>query len=99
MADPHTPDLRQRIAGFTYRSLKWGRDHVPPGLRSVIGVLFMIGGVFGFLPILGFWMLPLGAAFVALDFPVTKHKIEDWMEHLQRTAAGLPPRPSDPRTD
>jgi hypothetical protein len=46
----------------------------------------MIGGVFGFLPILGFWMLPLGIAFVALDFPFTSHKIEDWMVHLKRRA-------------
>ena len=92
MAATPEPDLRQRIAGFTYRALKWGRDHVAPGLRSLIGVAFMVGGVFGFLPILGFWMLPLGAAFVALDFPFTRHKIEDWMEHLKRRAE----TPSDP---
>jgi len=85
--------LRQRIAGFTYRTLKWGRDHVPPGIRSLIGVLFMVGGVFGFLPILGFWMLPLGIAFVALDIPSTRHRIEAWMEHLKLTALGQ--RPGD----
>ncbi len=27
----------------------------------------MVGGVFGFLPILGFWMIPLGLAIAALD--------------------------------
>jgi len=86
VAERATPDIRQRIAGFTYRTLRWGRDHVPPGIRSLIGVLFMIGGVFGFLPILGFWMLPLGAAFVAMDFPFTSHKIEDWMVHLKQRA-------------
>ena len=78
----HYP-LKQRIAGYTYRILRWGRDHVPPVIRSVIGVLFMIGGVFGFLPILGFWMLPLGVAFIALDLPFTRHRIEDWMERLK----------------
>ena len=51
----------------------------------------MIGGVFGFLPILGFWMLPLGIAFVALDIPSTRHRIEDWMEHLKLTAIGQNP--------
>ena len=60
---------------------------MPPVIRSVIGLLFMVGGVFGFLPILGFWMLPLGVAFVALDLPFTRHKIEDWMEQL-KTRAG-----------
>jgi hypothetical protein len=86
--------LGQRIAAFTYRTLVWGRDHVPPGIRSLLGVMFMIGGVFGFLPILGFWMFPLGIAFVALDLPFGQHKIEDWMESLRSKAGpAIPPRP------
>ena len=52
----------------------------------------MIGGVFGFLPILGFWMLPLGVAFIALDLPFTKHKIEDWMERLKIQAGPALPQ-------
>lgn len=87
MTDANEPSLRQRIAAYTYRTLRWGRDHVAPGIRSLIGVAFMVGGVFGFLPILGFWMFPLGAAFVALDIPFMRHKIEDWMESL-KTQAG-----------
>lgn len=59
---------------------------MPPGVRSLLGVLFMVGGVFGFLPILGFWMLPLGAAFVALDIPSARHKIEAWMLRLKEQA-------------
>jgi hypothetical protein len=43
------------------------RSRVPPGLRLVLGVLLIIGGVFGFLPVLGFWMVPLGVAVAALD--------------------------------
>ena len=86
MTDANEPSLRQRIAAYTYRTLRWGRDHVAPGIRSLIGVAFMVGGVFGFLPILGFWMLPLGAAFIALDIPFMRHKIEDWMERLQTQA-------------
>jgi hypothetical protein len=46
----------------------------------------MVGGVFGFLPILGFWMLPLGAALVALDLPFMRKRIEHWMEALQKKA-------------
>ena len=55
-------------------------------VRSVVGVLFMIGGVFGFLPVLGFWMLPLGAAFIALDIPPMRKRIHDWMERLHEQA-------------
>ena len=83
-----TPDLGQRIAGITYRALRWGRDHVPPGIRSLVGLLLMVGGVFGFLPILGFWMFPLGVAFVALDIPGTRTKIDNWMAQLYQRAHG-----------
>ena len=92
MTDDNDPSLRQRIAAYTYRTLRWGRDHVAPGIRSLIGIGFMVGGVFGFLPVLGFWMLPLGAAFVALDIPFMRHKIEDWMVSLRaRAGAALKP--------
>ena len=47
----------------------------------------MVGGVFGFLPVLGFWMLPLGAALIALDLPFTRKRIEKWMETLQQKLA------------
>ena len=79
-------NLSQRIAGFSYRVLRWSRDTLPPGVRSVLGLLFMVGGVLGFLPVLGFWMLPLGAALIALDLPFTRKKIEAWMEALQKQA-------------
>ena len=50
-----------------HRFLAWVRLRVPPGLRLVLGIVIMVGGVFGFLPILGFWMIPLGLAIAALD--------------------------------
>ena len=31
-------------------------------LRLLIGIGFIVGGILGFLPILGFWMIPLGVA-------------------------------------
>jgi len=89
VSDTKPHHLKQRIAGITFRALRWGRDHVPPVIRSVIGLLFMVGGVFGFLPILGFWMLPLGVAFIALDLPFMRHKIEAWMDELKIKAGGL----------
>lgn len=49
------------------RALVTIRAKVPPGIRFFLGILLIIGGVFGFLPILGFWMIPLGIAVAALD--------------------------------
>ena len=54
---------------FVLRTLVRIRRRVPPGLRLPLGLLLMVGGVFGMLPVLGFWMLPwaLGVAVAALD--------------------------------
>lgn len=65
------PEPRRTVQGRTRRVRRrvqvWASRRLPPGLRLVVGVLLMIGGVFGFLPVLGFWMLPLGVAVAALD--------------------------------
>ena len=72
------------VATTTLRLLRWGNLRVPVGVRSVVGVLLMTAGVFGFLPIIGFWMFPLGLAFVALDIPWTRQHIHNWMERLEK---------------
>jgi purine-cytosine permease-like protein len=41
-------------------------------VRVGLGVLLIIGGLLGFLPILGFWMIPLGMIVLAEDFPVVR---------------------------
>ena len=43
------------------------RQRVPPGVRLVLGLVLIAGGTLGFLPVLGFWMIPLGVAVAALD--------------------------------
>lgn len=57
------------------QALAWVRAHVPPGLRLVLGLVLIVGGVFGFLPVLGFWMIPLGLAIAALDIRPIWQKI------------------------
>lgn len=83
MTDSKGRPLARKVAAMSYRILKWGRDHVPFGVRSLVGALFMVGGVFGFFPILGFWMFPLGVALIALDIPLARHKIHDLMAALK----------------
>lgn len=43
------------------------RKRVPPGLRLVLGLVLIVGGMLGFLPVLGFWMVPLGIMVASLD--------------------------------
>jgi len=51
--------------------LRFGdRTFMLPGNRLVriaIGVFLIIFGVFGFLPVLGFWMIPLGLLILSID--------------------------------
>lgn len=60
-------DQWRKIQGRVKRALVWVRANVPPGLRLLLGLALILGGVFGFLPVLGFWMIPLGVAVAALD--------------------------------
>jgi hypothetical protein len=46
------------------------------GLRILFGILLICGGLFGFLPILGFWMLPLGAIVLAREVPAVARLLE-----------------------
>lgn len=64
---PRTPPVKRTVRGRLARALVWVRSHVPPGLRLILGLLLILGGIFGFLPVLGFWMIPLGVAVAALD--------------------------------
>ena len=58
------------------------KRHVPPGLRSLLGLLLIVAGTFGFLPVLGFWMIPLGIAFIALDLkPLYQFMRKQWQNH------------------
>lgn len=38
-------------------------------MRIVLGAALIIGGLLGFLPVLGFWMLPLGILVLSIDLP------------------------------
>ncbi len=58
---------------------KW-RFRLPQSrfLRLLIGIGFIVGGILGFLPILGFWMIPLGLLILSNDVPL----IRRWRRRL-----------------
>ncbi|MBH61308.1 MAG: hypothetical protein CL569_02430 [Alphaproteobacteria bacterium] len=53
--------MKERIAAI--------RRHPNSWLRRTVGVSLIVGGVLGFLPVLGFWMLPLGFLVLSDDIP------------------------------
>ncbi len=59
-AERHLPGLFGEWLGhLRHPSASW--------VRVPLGVLLILGGLLGFLPVLGFWMLPLGVALLSLD--------------------------------
>lgn len=75
---------RYRLVIITHRVLRWSQRWVPPGIRSLLGVTLCVFGFLGFLPILGFWMLPLGVALVVADFPPLRRRLEQWLNESRR---------------
>jgi hypothetical protein len=49
-----------------------------PWGRITLGSALCFGGLLGFLPILGFWMLPLGIAVLSYDIPAAR-RVKRWM--------------------
>ena len=42
--------------------------------RMTVGVVLIVGGTLGFLPVLGFWMVPLGLIVLSHDLPYVRRK-------------------------
>jgi len=62
--EPETPKARPlRFAG---REIPLPQSR---GLRIGLGIALVLGGIVGFLPILGFWMVPLGLLVLSVDLP------------------------------
>jgi hypothetical protein len=47
-------------------------------------VLLIVGGIVGFLPLLGFWMIPLGLALIAQDIPFLRPPLARFLAWIDR---------------
>jgi hypothetical protein len=75
-------ETKAKIRGQVARALVRVRRTLPPGTRLPAGILLMAGGTLGFLPVLGFWMIPLGVGVAALD-------VKPGLARLRRWRAGV----------
>jgi hypothetical protein len=64
--------LEQEIPEKLARALRWLRHPKSRLVRIPVGLLFVVGGVFSFLPALGLWMLPIGLLLLAYDVPLLR---------------------------
>jgi len=60
-------------------------------LRILVGVGLLLGGILGFLPIVGFWMIPLGILVLSQEFHIVRRLRRrvavKWGRRKQRRAA------------
>jgi hypothetical protein len=54
---------------FFHHKYHWVKNHDNHWVRKIVGSLLIVGGILGFLPVLGFWMIPLGMMLLATDVP------------------------------
>ena len=68
----------KRLLRFVHRALLWSDRRLPRGVRAGLGACLVIASPLGFLPVLGFWMLPLGLGLIALDVPSWRRRVLDY---------------------
>ena len=86
--------LIRRLPAWMQKAVRWLRQRSKRWVRIPAGVLLMAGGVFSILPILGLWMLPLGAALLAEDVPLLRRWTDQalaWVESRRPHWLGLSP--------
>ncbi len=87
---------KQLIIEKLIQITRWADRRVPPGVRTLMGIPLMIGGILSFLPVLGIWMLPAGAMLIALDVPPCRRRLLAWIERQEAARAAAPSATSGP---
>lgn len=90
----HLDSLQRRLPGRVASWLGGLRRPEARWVRLPTGLLFIFGGFLGFLPILGFWMLPIGLLLLSLDVPLLRTpttRALDWAER-RLSGTGSPPK-------
>ena len=68
--------------------VRWLRLPSSRLVRVPVSAVLIVGGVFGFLPVLGFWMVPLGVLLVAQDVPFLQPPLAGALGWVERKWIG-----------
>jgi hypothetical protein len=63
-------------------------------VRVGFGILLVAGGLVGFLPVVGFWMIPLGLLVLSVDIPVVRRwrrRFAVWWHRDRKSESGSAP--------
>jgi hypothetical protein len=82
-----------RMAKVRLGNRHWHLPQSKP-LRIGIGIVLIGGGLLGFLPILGFWMIPLGLLVLSVDIPIVRRwrrQLAVWWHRDRKDGEGADP--------
>ncbi len=81
--DEHLARFESRLPEAFQGFVRWLRKPGSGWTRIPLGIILILCGLVGFLPILGFWMVPLGFLILAIDVPFVRPpliRLLDWVE-------------------
>ena len=91
MSEHHRAELDRHFAWFEgklpprpARFVGWLRKPSSRLVRIPAATLLIAGGIFGFLPVLGLWMLPLGLVLFAQDIPPLQKPMARMLGWIER---------------
>ena len=67
--DPRLRRLLRTLPRPVRRSYTWLIRPEAKWVRLPLSLALIVGGIFGFLPVLGLWMLPIGVLLLGKDIP------------------------------
>lgn len=90
--DDRVTRLSEKLPDRVKAGVDWLREPDRRAIRIGAAALFILGGVFSILPVLGLWMLPLGLALLSQDLPWLKVPLERAARWIERTWTGIAER-------
>jgi len=82
--DRHFAWFEEKLPPRPARFVGWLRKPSSRYARIPVAILLMVGGIFGFLPVLGVWMLPLGLVLFAQDVPAFQKPMAKGLGWVER---------------
>lgn len=82
LAEQHIEKLITHLPLWAGKAIRWIRRPAARWVRMPVAICLIPGGFFGFLPILGLWMLPLGLILLGVDIPIIRrgmHRFINWL--------------------
>lgn len=82
------PQVLNRLPNRMRRFLEWLLRPERRWFRLPVAILLIAGGALWFLPLLGFWMMPLGLILLAEDIPPLKRWVARFLRRIEKWSRG-----------